>query len=261
MARSEVDGSGNFVTTYFVLQGGNELEGPEDAYLVHDTPGDNLTWQTIDGMRLLRTDGSVIFESDEPFSVVGPPHPADEIYFVFFRDPQTGSDTRWALIDGGDVVAEFETSNRNLFVNPGAWLDSRTALGNIGVLSADIPGQSGEGQRLVPAIIDFEAGTLTPVMLYGPDFWADEYRGRNRITAVDRGPAGARTPYVVDAEGDCVNVRAEASLSATVVRCWRHGVVLWAAGEEMVEAHGVTWRAVTGPDGSRGFASAEFLRR
>lgn len=261
LARTERDASGNYVTTYFSLQGGRELRGPDGAYPLWGSNGDRLAWQTEDGRRLLRSDGSVIFESETPFFVLGVPHPDNDIFYVQWRRASPAASARSALVDRGVVVAEYDDAGPEFFLSPGAWLDERTAIGNAGFLPEQVSGASGQGQRNLPVLIDFVAGTVTPLTVYGPDFWSDAYRGRNRVWAADRGTPTAQTPYVVDADGDCLNVREQPSLSASVVRCWVDGVVLWAPGKEPIEAEGVTWIAVEGPDGSSGWASAEFLRR
>jgi hypothetical protein len=60
----------------------------------------------------------------------------------------------------------------------------------------------------------------------------------------------------VDAGGDCLNVRQEASASSPSLGCFASGVLL----RERDSSAAQGWKAITTPDGRAGFAASEFLK-
>ena len=65
---------------------------------------------------------------------------------------------------------------------------------------------------------------------------------------------------IVKGAGDCLNMHDKPSLTATVVGCFRDGVLLHDQ-REVREAEGLTWVQVATPGGQVRYASAEFLDR
>ena len=243
--------------SYFAL-GGNEIEPPEDgAAPVYLANGPELVWLSVDFKKLMDTGGDVIFESDRPFSVSGSPRPSGGAYFIRFISNST-TPIGYALVEGGDIVQEYVEP---FFITIGGWIDDRTVVGNADLAAVDIPGVTeGEVHGLTPVLIDLESGAITPIEVFGPLSEPDAYGGINLIRSLDRGIEEATTPYLVVTPDDCLNVRDTPSQSAAVVQCWADGVILWVPGTEPVEAEGITWIPVVGPDTSRGWASSEFLQ-
>jgi len=125
---------------------------------------------------------------------------------------------------------------------PTGYLGDEYAFGNLDSFQLDrIPYGN------YPVLYDLKAGTVTPIL-----GWFKE-SSRNRLLALLPG-----TFLRVANTGDCLNVRAEPDTGAQALRCYRDGVLLRDRGETR-EAGGITWRAVTTPDGREGWASGEFL--
>ncbi|GAB4333251.1 MAG: hypothetical protein Kow0010_19510 [Dehalococcoidia bacterium] len=108
-----------------------------------------------------------------------------------------------------------------------------------------------EGRGFMPAIVDLEAGTLTPIA----EYFADRARtgDRSRLHAVVPGPV----VRIVSGD-DCLNLRQSPSFSGAVLGCYADGVLLVDRQETRV-AEGVTWVGVTAPEGYQGWAAAEFV--
>jgi hypothetical protein len=265
LARTERQSDGQFTTTFFAHQGGTVIPPPQPgAHPLFGANGSVLVWGAQDGRSILRSDGSVIFAADEQFFVAGAPHPENEVFLLGFRPEQPTDPVRYALIEDGEIVREFRGGPSGLTLWIGAWLDNRTALGNASLLPSGMPGiEPGQDEReyQVPVRIDLETGELTPFELYGP-LLSSDYHGRNRVRAIDTGSTSeGDIPYVVDAGGDCLNVRDTPSLGSPSARCYEDGVIVWALSEETTEAEGVAWLNVHGPGINPGWASSEFLRR
>lgn len=263
LSRSGTDASGKPSAVYFSLQGGRVITTPAGAFPVYQSGGSDMLWQTAENTKLLKTDGSTVFESDRPFLIAGTPHPDASTVVIFWRDatPPFGV-IEHSLIHGGKVVQTIAGGGPEFFLSVGGWLDGTRAVGRVGMMPTDVPGATGPQRSFsIPSLIDFEKGSVTPIELYGTLF-TDAYFGRNAIRAIDRGDAasGFSTPYLVAADGDCLNVREKPSTSAGVLRCFADDVILWAKAGEST-ADGVTWIEVLGPDGTKGFASKQFLSR
>jgi hypothetical protein len=101
----------------------------------------------------------------------------------------------------------------------------------------------------IPALFDPTTATLR---LIGDPFGVT-LQGRNRFLAYITGPF-----LRVTGAGDCLNVRAEPSATAAVLRCYRDGV-LFVDNDETKQDGTTTWRSVHTPDGHDGWASAQYL--
>ena len=161
-----------------------------------------------------------------------------------------------AFYNGGQLMAVYDDPFQ---FYPFVWLNSSVVLGNaaylpdelLGLPAGELPGAF----RFVPVIVDLRAGTVAPIEA---EWFAREYAyNRSRIHHFIPGPlyrvAGA-------GQGDCLNVRARPSAAAPVLGCYADGVFLQDRGESS-EADGLTWVAVSTPDGRPGYASARYLAR
>lgn len=263
LSRSGTDPTGKPAAVYFTLQGGRVIPAPPGASPVYQSGGTDILWQIDDNTKLVRTDGASVFASEQPFSVAGTPHPNASTVVVFWRETAPPfSIVEHAVVDSGKVVQTIAGGDPGFFLWIGGWLDGMRAVGGVGMMPADVPGATGPQRSFsIPSLIDFEKGSVTPIELYGTLF-TDAYFGRNAIRAIDRGDTagGFSLPYLVAADGDCLNVREKPSTSAGVLRCFADDVILWAKPGETA-ADGITWLEVLGPDGTKGFASKEFLAR
>jgi hypothetical protein len=103
------------------------------------------------------------------------------------------------------------------------------------------------------AVINLDTATIHP--LWGPSF---DLTGNQNPYAVhiDKGPVRR-----VTTGGDCLNVRGDPAVSSTSLGCFRDGVLLHLRTETEQNADDIAWVAVESPDGSDGWAAAEFLER
>jgi hypothetical protein len=100
----------------------------------------------------------------------------------------------------------------------------------------------------VPAVIDFEARTISPIAEFG-----DAQGERNMVKAVQVGPFAR----VTGTDGDCLNIREQPLLTAASIGCYRDGVLFVEQGE-LTESGGTAWSFVRIGD-RQGWASTEFL--
>ena len=263
LSRGGVDASGNPAAVYFTLQGGRVITTPAGAFPVYQSGGSDMLWQTEGNTKLRKTDGSIVFESERPFQVAGTPASNASTALVYWRetDPPFALGEH-ALIDGGKAIRTIKGGDAGFFIWVGGWIDGTRAVGRAGMMPADVPGATGPQHSFsIPSLINLDKGTVTPLELYGPLF-SDAYIGRNTVRAIDTGDAagGFTLRYVVTADSDCLNVRKEPAAASGILRCFADGVILWAKPGE-TSSDGITWLEVLGPDGTKGFASKEFLAR
>jgi hypothetical protein len=135
------------------------------------------------------------------------------------------------------------------------WLTDTVALGRgTFEVARYIPSAPPGLSSSVPAIIDFKAGTVSPITEF-VHFLARKAGGPVPL-AIARGPFAR-----VFGTGDCLNVRAQPAQSSLTLGCFKDGVLLRLRPEPEQTADGATWLAVATPDVRSGWASAEFLER
>ncbi len=105
----------------------------------------------------------------------------------------------------------------------------------------------------MPAVVDFERGEVHPMPLARATLDPRQF-------PVFMAALTAERIARVNIPGDCLNIRAGASLTAAVLSCPGHEALLRSTGE-VREADGLTWVAVKTPDGRDGWASALYLER
>lgn len=216
------------------------------------------------GATLLR-DGRVLFHAanrkdllNEDGSVfIAAPSDIDRQTWYVSEQPDGSIRVGWNFVPSGprpdpaDGFVEAVYNSQGMLLStervyedfvPTGYLGDEYAFGNLASYQLD---RTPYGNY--PVLYDLRAGTVTPIL-----GWFEESR-RNRMLALVPGDF-----LRVANTGDCLNVRAEADTDAEVLSCYRDGVLLRDRGETR-EAGGVTWRAVTAPDGREGWASGEFL--
>jgi hypothetical protein len=126
----------------------------------------------------------------------------------------------------------------------GAALGPSTVIGNV-----TLPAPS---YAFLPALIDTEAFTIRPIREpFGTE--APFESGRNFIRALAHGPFAR-----VVSPGDCLNIREDAALDASVLACAADGVLLQDTRVTRA-ADGRSWRSVITPAGVAGWADLQFL--
>jgi hypothetical protein len=132
------------------------------------------------------------------------------------------------------------------------WLTETSAIGYARFDLGGYVSTSGDDtQKGVPAMIDFEAGIVSPIA---------EFLALSVGKAGGPRPVSAETgPFARVTAGDtCLNVRSEPATDAAVLGCYADAVLLRTT-LETTEAGGRTWLAITTPTGESGWAAAEFL--
>ena len=258
-----LDGSGLVIATYAPAPGGPvALARLPSGEAIEVPPGSgglaaalasgDLVWFSSDRRALLRSDGSDYFRVPGGGTVTSiAAHPSEERLAVSFvprdEDGVAGLSVL-AILDRGDARAVFSAPETSLLLVWG-WLDGDIVLAN----------RAGtDGNALpVPVLIDWREGTYSG--LEGPfaqsfsEASDDLVVGRNFFVSAKHGPFAR-----VASEGECLNVRAEPSTSATVLRCFADGVLFQTEGRTE-DGDGLEWLAVTTPTGAAGWAAAEFL--
>ena len=128
------------------------------------------------------------------------------------------------------------------------WITPTLAIGRADFDQADYLPNTVSFFHGVPALIDLQKGTVSPISEFLPQL--TKKAGGPQPLLVDPG-SFAR----VVTGADCLNVRSEPLLSASVLGCMADRVVMARRAE--VATRG--WVAVTTPDGRDGWASSEFL--
>jgi hypothetical protein len=106
----------------------------------------------------------------------------------------------------------------------------------------------GVSEGVAPAIFDPATGQVHVIAEM-----KESYVG-NHVLAATEGPF-----LRVNTPGDCLNIRASIGLDAPVLTCAADGVLL-EDRQDVWERDGVTWLAVSTPEGEPGWAAAEYLR-
>jgi hypothetical protein len=110
----------------------------------------------------------------------------------------------------------------------------------------------GVGSGNVPAIVNLDTGTISPVEELVSRGTAGD---RLLVKAVIAGPL-ARVKGT--GPGDCLNVRRSPEVSDNSYACYADGVLLRYAGQR-IRAEGLEWTLLRTPDGRTGWASSEFI--
>ncbi len=156
----------------------------------------------------------------------------------------------------GDIraVYRWEDDDGIFGVSITRWLTETVAIGWVRVeASAFLPDAPEGFVTGVPAVVDFEAGTVSPIEEF-LRFLATKTGGPFPITA-SIGPFAR----IVDSD-TCLNVRAAPALDpeGAILACYSDGVLLRTTMVS-AEGDGRIWLAVTTPNGESGWAAAEFL--
>jgi hypothetical protein len=224
------------------VPGFERLDVPEGAAWPYAHPGGELVWTSMDGSRLLRSDGSMLLDFGAGTQVTGarwsftssPAH----FVAVYVENAMSSRTFLAPVLEDGTVT---ETYYVDALINAGEELSDGVYIGNI------------DRDRFWPAIIDLNrlSVTLIEEPFAGPGFEL----GRTFVAGIQRGPFAR----VVNT-GSCLNIRDGPSLESNVITCAADGVLLRDQGET-VESDGVTWVRVVTPAGVEGWAAAAYLER
>lgn len=241
---------------YFVYETGQALPALAGSAVEPHTIGGELTLRSQDG-QLVSSREQVLFDPPGSWEawLAGRSDPAGARFVTSLSLPAAEHATTISGFVRDGQLAEVFTGPQ---VQVGDWLDDGRAVGNVVIQRHAVPAvgpATDEQWYSIPALIDFGAGTITPLEIDGLLFESETYRGRNTVIAAAEGR------WVEVAGGDeCVRLRARPALDGEVIGCYADGV-LFDGGEETTEADGVTWAYYRAPDGLEGWASTEFLNR
>jgi hypothetical protein len=220
----------------------------------------SVAWWTSDG-RLIESDGSVLLDLNEELSggatargVSVLPN-ADTsrlaVTWVEVRPDDEVERWRWTIYSrDGSGYATDAILDAPFKMIPTAWIDANRLLVN-GDLSWDALGESapaGEsGMVRLPLILDIGAATATAIDVTG------EPRGIGLgwAVAVQVGPFAE----INAGEGDCLNLRTEASTEGRALACIPHGALV----ERLSPLDG-EWVQVRTADGRAGWVSGEWVQ-
>lgn len=173
-------------------------------------------------------------------SVMNPRLTQQRIWTGSFREGGAGEEYLAFTDDAtGTLISVHYFPRRDLRVT--RLLNGKTFLGGADLADPWSPNQ------FSPVIVDLSAGTMSPIRSFSPGD-----NGRKSSIPID---VIMGTPRVVaTGDGDCLNVRQEASASSASLGCFAEGVLLME-----VEGSTAQWRHVRTPGGEVGWAAAEFL--
>jgi hypothetical protein len=249
--------------SYYLMPGRKQVQPPSGTSEFGDfrvLADGQIAFPTTDGKRWLREDGSVALEL---------PFPVDASRVNVLDVPGGTQLVSWSVDLGGPRRVGYQVLWRNgaaqfgfadddgIGWRVGQWLADPKFIGNVFVSDQELGLERTDAlydyERSVPAYVDLERGTVTPIDT--PFFEANYRMNRTYVLGSIPGDDLAR----VNTPGDCLNLREGASSGATVITCLGHGTLV------SVDALGGTpaagWVRVLGPLGQTGYVAAEFLER
>ena len=247
-------GSDESTPEFTVYPGGERVRPPWAGGSPITLQDRKLIWQQRTDPNLLRRgDGSA-------FMSLGLPNDTTLLDFVQspFNDQiavlwTVSQQTIIGLVDSEGQLTQ-SINFRDRMVAVGGWLTAGQLI-----VTADFPKDQLETQAVepyagaLPGVLDLDSGNMQPIS--SPFAEAEFQQGRSRIVATVRGPFAR----VVNT-GGCLNLRAEPTLDAEILRCLADNVLLLDTGETARGAD-VTWLRVVAPLGLEGWASTAFLKR
>lgn len=275
LAQYITNGDGSVTNRFSEYPGGTPIVPPAGTAIAVAFPGSRVLFFDPDTRRYSNADGSPFLGTlaeqlgDEvdinygltPVAVLN----SGDVVVRWQRDGTGGPPTvpRTGIVRGGKLVDVLEPGRVGPNVDIGTIASGDVTFGNADLARIDVPQakaltpDDGVAPHL-PVLIDLASGEVTPLLLYGDYLFDGAYAGRNIVVAAEV----AQAPFArVNTGGDCLNVRQSPSTSSPSVGCFKDGVLLrWLGGTDQ-SAEGIDWVPVLTPDGTRGWASAEFLQR
>lgn len=263
MAEWQDSGGDGPLHRFFIYPSGETVAPPGEGLQPRAVPGIGLVWEPPYAARKFGADP--VYDATGKEIAGAQPAPnlearlaartADGSLYGSWRyvldrppDPHPRTDYFGQISATGRVISLFTSATIP------AWVGPYLAGSGLLIANAEVPVAPGEPAPFdVPAVlIDLATGRLQPLreLEQGLDTFQQP---------IVRGAVAARVTRVATG-GDCLQVREAPSLTATRIGCYRDGVLLLERGETRIEG-GVTWVAVTTPDGHDGWASAQFLER
>jgi hypothetical protein len=250
------------------------ISGQDDVLLMGSDPLPIVLIRGSDGATLTRADGAAFGRAPLPAgSTVEAIQPAAsgsaglsaslavDWYVATTRDPARVHYSGLMDGPGGPLRTVFRWgAPLRLGSSIGSWLRADQEIRMVSFapsLFGDRFAGHGTGDINLPAIVDWNAGTVSPILEHFADGILGPKSGSPAVLAVAKGP------FVrVTTGSDCLNVReVPGKSSVAVLGCFRDGVLLRLRPEPEQPFGGAIWLAVATPDGQSGWASAEFLER
>ncbi len=217
-----------------------------------------IGWRKTGSRDVLNIDGTPLVTLPDVPTVNGRPVQIEgllgngTILISWLAGPDSRSySTYLGLMKNGALVSVLKGDSS---LNIGSVLTQAAAFGNVSASPADIdPTSPDKNEKYLPAYVALDTGQITLLELYGPIFSSAYNFQRNLIRLAEPGP------FVrVKGAGDCLNVRQSPSTTGALLGCFADNVLLRNLGETQ-QSGGITWWKVQTPDGTPGWASAEFL--
>ena len=247
-------GSDESTPEFTVYPGGERVRPPWAGGGPITLQDRKLIWQQRTDPNLLRRgDGSA-------FMSLGLPNDTTLLDFVQspFNDQiavlwTVSQQTIIGLVDSEGQLTQ-SINFRDRMVAVGGWLTAGQLIVTAGFPKDRLETQVVEPYAgALPGVLDLDSGNMQPIS--SPFAEAEFQQGRSEVVATVRGPFAR----VVNT-GGCLNLRAEPTLDAEILRCLADNVLLLDTGETARGAD-VTWLRVVAPLGLEGWASTAFLER
>jgi len=244
---------------FSIFPSGETVEPPVSGRVVWPVVLDSgeLLWN-VEQRTVLHADGSLYLDaSDVPapdtvsrVHVLSNPGGSRAIGFIQYEGPGFADSYLLELTEGSPEVA-FSLDGQIL---ADVWTEEGLIFGNTSLRPEDLPGHETIPFRGLPAVIDMGNHTVRPIT--GPFLEEALSKVSIGIVAVQRGPFAR----VANADGTCLNIRAEPGSASQILDCAAEGVLLRGLGQA-AEAEGVIWLRVATPAGVEGWASSQYLER
>lgn len=182
--------------------------------------------------------------------------PLFQVEWVETAEPESAREGYLALVRPGaaapDGIYRWRRANGLDAVFLDAFVSETVAIGRVSFPTSRYGAQDAANYpRGLPALIDFEAGTVAPIAEF-----------MDYLVAKAGGPAPRSVfvgPFaIVRTPGDCLNVRREPGITSEALGCFADRVLLPLTGAtRTVDSR--EWLAVRTPDGRDGWAARQFL--
>jgi hypothetical protein len=247
--------------SYYLMPGRTRVVPPEGTAQYGGfrvLPDGQLAFQSDDGQRWLRADGSVGHELPFPVTSerVGAEETRDGASLISWSsDLGPGRYTSYSVIwqSGAAVVGAIDPGNGISF-RAGEWLGRGQFVGNVFVSDKELGLPNSnlyDYERSVPAYVDLERGTANPI---DTPFFEAHYR-MNRTYVLGTGPEQIGR---VNTPGDCLYLRETGAPDGKIITCLKHGTLV---ALDVFAGAPEGWVRVFGPMGELGYVAAQYLER
>ena len=253
------DDASEWIETYFLMPGRVPVSKPPGTSMYSGSarilPDGSVGFQTVDGRRWLRADGSTGYEvpfdvdSDQVSDIEAPDGGHLISWSVDLGIPRrTGYQVLWRK---GTIETAFQGGAGRI----GHWLGPDSYVGNTFASDSELglaDTTASSYERSIPAFVSLRTGVISPIET---EFFAEHYR-MDRAYVMSAWPGNLAR---VNTPGDCLQLRELASAASKSLGCYQHGAIV--AEDALGGTPEPGWVRVIGPAGQVGWMAAEFLER